>query len=261
MGMHFIATQIARAPRRIQGKLLARVFLIFIRRQIFYPAFMSLETWTGVDDYTSKLFALHDATLEAALAASHAAGLPPINVAPNQGRFLQLLAQCCGARSILEIGTLGGYSTIWLARALPSGGSLVTLEFEAKHAEVARANFKRTGLEQVIELRQGKAVDSLANLVEEGHAPFDFIFIDADKESYPEYLKWSLMLSRPGTLIIADNVVRNGAVTNPKDPDPRVQGVRRFNELLAAEPRAYATIIQTVGSKGYDGFTMARVIR
>lgn len=222
---------------------------------------MNQETWTAVDDYASDLFALNDPILSAALASSHAAGLPPIHVSPNQGCFLQLLAASCGARSILEVGTLGGYSTIWLARALPADGRLVTLEFEPKHAEVARANLTRAGLDKMVELRQGRASDSLAQLAAEGAGPFDLIFIDADKESYPEYLPWALKFSRRGTLIIADNVVRNGAVIDPAHPDPRVQGVRRYNELLAAEPRVRATVLQTVGSKGYDGFTMARVAR
>jgi predicted O-methyltransferase YrrM len=219
---------------------------------------MSKETWTAVDDYASNLLGLHDAALDAALAASHAAGLPAINVAPNQGMFLQLLAQGCGARAILEIGTLGGYSTIWLARALPAGGRLVTLESEPLHAQVARANLARAGLGSVVEVRLGKAIDSLAQLAADG-ARFDFIFIDADKESYPAYFPWALKLSRPGTLIIADNVVRNGAVKDADSDDSRVRGVRQFNELLAAEPRVRATIIQTVGSKGYDGFALARV--
>ena len=220
---------------------------------------MNQETWTAVDDYTNELFALNDPVLESALAASQAAGLPSINVAPNQGRLLQLLAQSCGARSILEIGTLGGYSTLWLARALPAGGRLVTLEFEPKHATVARANFEHAKLGSVVELREGKAVDSLAQLVAEKRGPFDFIFIDADKESYAEYFAWALKLSRRGTLIIADNIVRNGAVKEANNADPRVHGVRRFNELVAAEPRVTATILQTVGSKGYDGFAMALV--
>jgi predicted O-methyltransferase YrrM len=220
---------------------------------------MRPETWTAVDEYTTNLFALNDPALQNALATSQAAGLPPINVAPNQGRLLQLLALSCNARSILEIGTLGGYSTICLARALPPDGRLVTLEFEPKHADIARANIAQAGLTSLVELRQGKAVDSLAQLVAEGRGPFDLIFIDADKESYAEYLAWSLKLARRGTMIIADNVVRNGAVTDPADPDPRVQGVRRFNELLAAEPRVMATLLQTVGCKGYDGFAMAVV--
>jgi predicted O-methyltransferase YrrM len=221
---------------------------------------MNQEKWTSVDHYINHLFVPPDPVLEAALAASRSAGLPEINVAPNQGKLLQLLAQSCGARSILEIGTLGGYSTLWLARALPADGKLVTLEFEPKHAEVARANFVRAGLDGKIELRVGKATDSLAQLVAEGRGPFDFIFIDADKESYPDYLAWSLKLSRRGTVIIADNVVRQGAVADANSEDSRVQGARRFNELLAAESRVNATILQTVGSKGYDGFAMAQVI-
>jgi predicted O-methyltransferase YrrM len=221
---------------------------------------MNQEKWTEVDQYINHLFVPADPVLDAALAASRAAGLPEINVAPNQGKLLQLLAQSHGARSILEIGTLGGYSTIWLARALPAEGKLVTLEFEPKHAEVARANFARAGLGGKIELRLGKASDHLAQLVAEGRGPFDFIFIDADKESYPDYLAWALKLSRRGTLIIADNVVRKGEVADAGSEDSRVQGAQRFNELLAAEPRVSATILQTVGSKGYDGFALALVI-
>lgn len=221
---------------------------------------MNQEKWTEVDQYINHLFVPADPVLDAVLAASRAAGLPEINVAPNQGKLLQLLAQSHGARSILEIGTLGGYSTIWLARALPAEGKLVTLEFEPKHAEVARANFARAGLAGKIELRLGKASDHLAQLVAEDHGPFDFIFIDADKESYPDYLAWALKLSRRGTLIIADNVVRKGEIADVGSEDPRVQGAQRFNELLAAEPRVSATILQTVGNKGYDGFALALVI-
>jgi len=221
---------------------------------------MNQEKWTAVDHYINHLFVPADPALDAALQASRAAGLPEINVAPNQGKLLQLLAQAHGARSILEIGTLGGYSTIWLARALPEDGKLITLEFDPKHAEVARANFIRAGLADKIELRPGKAVDALSQLVAEKHSPFDFIFIDADKESYPDYLAWALELSRRGTLIIADNVVRKGEIVDAGSDDSRVQGARRFNELLAAEPRVNATILQTVGSKGYDGFALARVI-
>ncbi|MGC9941730.1 MAG: O-methyltransferase [Verrucomicrobiota bacterium] len=221
---------------------------------------MNLEQWTTVDHYINHLFEAPDPVLDSALNTSRAAGLPEINVAPNQGKLLQLLAQSCGAQSILEIGTLGGYSTIWLARALPPHGKLITLEFEPKHAEVARANFIRAGLNGKIELRLGKAAEHLAQLVADGRGPFDFIFIDADKESYPDYLAWALKLSRRGTVIIADNVVRQGAITDANSDDPRVRGARRFNELLAAEPRVCATILQTVGSKGYDGFALARVI-
>ena len=217
---------------------------------------MTPEQWTAVDGYINGLLVPPDPVLEAALQASVEAGLPAISVSPSQGKLLQLLAQIRQARNILEIGTLGGYSTIWLARALPAGGRLVTLELAPKHAEVARANFARAGLSSVIELRLGSALDTLPQLVAEGRGPFDFIFIDADKPGYPEYFKWALKLSRRGSVIIADNVVRNGAVIDANSTDPLVQGVRRFNQLLAAESRVSATEIQTVGSKGYDGFAL-----
>jgi predicted O-methyltransferase YrrM len=220
---------------------------------------MNHEQWTTVDRYITDLLVAPDPALEAALQTSTEAGLPPINVAPNQGKLLQLLAKMQGAQSILEIGTLGGYSTIWLARALPPGGRLVTLEAIPLHADVARKNITRAGLQKIVEICLGPALDTLKQLVAEKRGPFDFIFIDADKESYPDYFAWSLKLSRRGTCIIADNVVRNGAVIDPTNEDPRVRGVRRFNELLAAEPRVTATTIQTVGSKGYDGFTIAIV--
>jgi predicted O-methyltransferase YrrM len=221
---------------------------------------MSQEQWTAVDRYLTDLLVAPDPALESALQASTAAGLPPINVSPNQGKLLHLLARLQGARTILEIGTLGGYSTIWLARALPAGGRLVTLEADAGHAEVARANIARAGLTDAVELRLGPALETLPQLAAEGRGPFDLIFIDADKPSYPDYLAWALRLARCGSLIVADNVVRNGAVLDPASDDPRVQGARRFNELLAAEPRVSATAIQTVGSKGYDGFAVALVI-
>jgi predicted O-methyltransferase YrrM len=220
---------------------------------------MSQELWTSVDRYITDLLAPSDPALEAALAASAEAGLPAINVAPNQGKLLQLLAQLQGARAILEIGTLGGYSTIWLARALPPGGRLITLEANPKHAEVARANLVRAGLAGVVELRLGRAQDTLPQLAAEGRDPFDLIFIDADKTGYPEYFAWALKLSRRGSLIIADNVVRKGAVADPASSDPLVQGVRRFHELVAAESRVSATVIQTVGSKGHDGFAIVVV--
>ncbi len=220
---------------------------------------MSQEQWTAVDRYLTDLLVPPDAALEAALADSAAAGLPAINVSPNQGKLLHLLARLMGARTVLEIGTLGGYSTIWLARALPPGGRLVTLEADARHAEVARANLARAGVDGVVELRLGPALETLPQLAAEGRGPFDFIFIDADKEGYPDYLAWSLRLSRRGTLIVADNVVRKGAVIDPACDDPRVLGARRFNELLAADPRVSATAIQTVGGKGYDGFALALV--
>jgi len=221
---------------------------------------MSQEQWTAVDRYLADLFVPPDPALEAALQASAAAGLPAINVSPNLGKLLHLLARAQGARAILEVGTLGGYSTIWLGRALPAGGRLVTLEADPGHAEVARANIGRAGLAAIVELRLGPALDTLPQLAAEGGGPFDLIFIDADKPSYPAYLGWALRLSRRGTLIVADNVVRDGAVIDAGSDDPRVRGVRHFNELLAAEPRVSATAIQTVGSKGYDGFAIALVI-
>jgi predicted O-methyltransferase YrrM len=220
---------------------------------------MSRDRWTAVDRYVADLFEPPDDGLDAALAASQVAGLPAIHVSPSQGRMLHLLARAMGARRVLEIGTLGGYSTIWLARALPPGGRVVTLEAEATHADVARANFARAGLADVIDLRLGPALDTLPRLVETSRGPFDLIFIDAYKPEYADYLTWSLQLSRPGTLIIADNIVRDGAVADASSQDVNVQGVRRFNERLAAEPRVSATIVQTVGSKGYDGFAMAVV--
>lgn len=220
---------------------------------------MNQEQWTAVDRYLTDKLLSPDPSLEAALRASADAGLPSINVTPNQGKLLQLLAWAQGARNILEIGTLGGYSTIWLARALPAGGRLITLEFDPKHAEVARANITHAGLAEAVELRVGRALETLPQLATERCGPFDFIFIDADKENYPGYFTWALKLSRRGTLIVADNVVRKGAVIDPASGDPLVQGVRRFYELLAAERRVNATAIQTVGSKGYDGFALAVV--
>jgi predicted O-methyltransferase YrrM len=221
---------------------------------------MTQEIWTAVDRYITDLFVPPDAALTAALQASQSAGLPTINVSPPQGKFLQLLARALAARAILEIGTLGGYSTIWLARALPSGGRLITLEADPKHAEIAQANIARAGLAGIVELRLGRALDTLPQLAAEGRGPFDLIFIDADKPSYADYFAWALKLSRRGSVIIGDNVIRKGAVLNPgASDDPRVPGVLRFNELVAAEPRVSATVIQTVGGKGYDGFTMAVV--
>jgi len=220
---------------------------------------MTQELWTAVDRYVVENLIPSDAILDKALQANTSAGLPTIDVAPNQGKLLHLLAQIRGARRILEIGTLGGYSTIWLARALPPDGKLVTLEVDPKHAEVALANIESAGLSSLVELRLGPAMESLSRLLDEKASPFDFIFIDADKENIPGYLELSLRLSRPGTVIITDNVIRDGAVIDPDDPDPRVQGVRRFFQMLAADPRIEATVLQTVGSKGYDGFTLALV--
>jgi predicted O-methyltransferase YrrM len=197
--------------------------------------------------------------LDAALQASADAGLPPIAVTANQGKLLHLLALVSRARSILEIGTLGGYSTIWLARALPSEGCLITLEADPKHAKVAQANLERAGLAEVVEIRLGAALDTLPKLAAESKGPFDLVFIDADKPSIPEYLSWALELSRPGSLIVIDNVVRDGKVADQASKDANVQGVRRANELLASDPRVTATALQTVGTKGYDGLAIAFV--
>ncbi|GAA3047701.1 O-methyltransferase [Kitasatospora albolonga] len=217
------------------------------------------QTWTAVDDYFNDLLVEEDDALLTAVADSDAAGLPGHQVAPNQGKLLHLLASISGARTVLEIGTLGGYSTIWLARALPADGRVVTLEVDPRCAEVATANLDRAGLTDRVELREGPALDSLAQLAAEGQGPFDLVFIDADKPSNPAYLDWALRLTRPGNLIIGDNVVRDGAVTDEASDDPRVQGVRTFTELIAAHPRLTATALQTVGSKGYDGFVLAVV--
>ena len=221
---------------------------------------MSHKQWTAVDRYFSETLVPSDPVLDAALRANTKAGLPAIDVAPNQGKFLQLLVQLRGARRILEIGTLGGYSSIWMARALPADGRLTTLEFSPKHAEVARANIAHAGLEKIVEIRVGPALETLAKMDKEGTEPFDLIFIDADKPNNPNYLPWALKFSRPGTLLIGDNIVREGEVADPTSTDPNVQGQRRFLELMAAEPRLSATALQTVGSKGYDGFAMALVL-
>jgi predicted O-methyltransferase YrrM len=217
------------------------------------------DRWRAVDDYLVDRLIPPDPALAAALAASDAAGLPAIQVAANQGMLLLLLARIAGARRILEIGTLGGYSTIWLARALPDGGRLISLEAVPAHAEVARANLDRAGLADVVDVRVGLAADTLRKLADEAGDPFDFVFIDADKEGYPEYLEWTLRLSHPGTVIVADNVIRDGAVAEPAADDPRVVGVRRFLDELGRLPNLEATAVQTVGSKGYDGFAIARV--
>ncbi|HEX3772465.1 MAG TPA: O-methyltransferase [Polyangiaceae bacterium] len=221
---------------------------------------MTQEQWTSVDRYITDLFVPKDAALEAALEASHEAGLPAINVAPNQGKLLNLLARMHGAKKVLEIGTLGGYSTIWLGRALPAGGKVVTLEADPKHAEVARANVARAELAQVVDVRVGKALDTLPKIAGENLGPFDLFFIDADKANIPSYFEWSLKLSRPGSVIIVDNVVRGGRVLDAQSADVNVQGVRKFNEIVAADKRVSATEIQTVGSKGYDGFALALVL-
>jgi predicted O-methyltransferase YrrM len=220
---------------------------------------MAEDQWSEVDRYFSESLLPSDPILESALEASVAAGLPAISVSPNQGKLLQILAQTVGARSILEIGTLGGYSTIWLARGLRAGGHLITLEVDPKHAEVAQLNVARAGLQDVVEVRIGNAVEILPKLSAEQRGPFDLIFIDADKANIPVYFEWALKLSRPGTLIIVDNIVRSGAVIDADSADPSVQGVRRFIEILGAESRATGTAIQTVGAKGYDGFAIVLV--
>jgi predicted O-methyltransferase YrrM len=221
---------------------------------------MNQELWTAVDQYLVEKLIPADPALEAARQANAAAGLPAIDVSPVQGKLLHLLARMQKAERILEMGTLGGYSTIWLARALPPQGRLVTLEFQEKHAAVARENLERTGLASQVEMRQGPAATSLEQLHAEGAPPFDMIFVDADKKNNPVYLEWSLRLSRPGSLIVVDNVVRDGAVIDAQSEDPDIQGIRRFFEMLAREPRLSATAIQTVGSKGYDGFVLALVV-
>jgi predicted O-methyltransferase YrrM len=219
------------------------------------------ETWDRVDEYFVATFGLVDPMLDAALADSAAAGLDPIHVAPNQGKLLELLSRVHGSKRILEIGTLGGYSTIWLARSLLDGGLLISLELEEFNAGVARANVERAGFGALVDIRVGSAAESLRALIAEGAKPFDFIFIDANKEGYSEYFELSLQLARLGTVIVADNVVRDGDVVNPESKDVRVQGIRDFLQLVAGERRVEGTAVQTVGSKGYDGFALLRVVR
>ncbi|WP_112470189.1 O-methyltransferase [Streptomyces triticisoli] len=218
------------------------------------------QLWDDVDAYFTALLSPEDEPLQAALRDSAAEGLPHINVAPNQGKLLQLLAQLQGARAILEIGTLGGYSTIWLARALPSDGRLISLEYDAHHADVARRNIARAGLDRVAEVRVGPALESLPKLADENPPPFDLVFIDADKVNNPHYVEWALRLTRTGSLIVLDNVVRGGRVTDTSDADPSVRGTRAALELVAEHPRLEGTAIQTVGSKGHDGFALVRVV-
>jgi predicted O-methyltransferase YrrM len=217
---------------------------------------MDQDAFTRVDEYLVEALMDRDEVLDQALSDAREAGLPMINVAPNQGKLLQLLAQMTGARRILEVGTLAGYSALWLARALPPDGRLVTLEYEPRHAEVARRNIARAGLSDRVEVIVGAAMETLPHL----EGPFDFVFIDADKPSNPDYFQCALKLSRPGAVIVVDNVVRGGAVTESKG-DAAARGIRRMNELIAAEPRVSATAIQTVGSKGWDGFCLIRVLR
>jgi predicted O-methyltransferase YrrM len=220
---------------------------------------MTEQAWTAVDHYLNDTLLEPDSALEAALQANIAADLPAIDVAPNQGKLLQLLAQLRGAKHILEIGTLGGYSTICLARALPADGKLITLELNPRHAAVARTNIDRANIAATVEIRIGPALDSLAQLEAKHTAPFELIFIDADKPNNPAYLEWSLRLSRPGTVIVCDNVVREGGIIDPDSTDPMIQGTRHLFELLTANPRLDATCLQTVGSKGHDGFILGVV--
>lgn len=221
---------------------------------------MSQETWTAVDEYVGGLLAPHDDAFEAALRASEEAGLPAIQVSPAQGKLLYLLARSIAAQQVLEFGTLGAYSTIWLCRAIPAGGRLITLEAEPQNAEVASRNIERAGLGDLVDLRVGPALDQLPQLDAEGAGPFDLTFIDADKIHTPDYFAWALEHSRPGSLIVSDNVVRFGRLADPDSDDPTIPAQRRLHEILAAEPRVEATTIQTVGAKGYDGFSVALVV-
>ncbi len=218
-----------------------------------------MQLFEKVDEYIRNLVGVEDDVLKAADNSISEANIPPISVSANQGKFLQVLAKVCGAKNILEIGTLVGYSTIWMARALPAGGKLISLEFEPLHAKVARQNIERAGLSNAVDIRVGKALDLLPQIQADNDGPFDMIFIDADKAPYKEYFEWALKLSRPGTLIVADNVIRDGKVMDPDEKDEMVQGARRFNAFLATVPQVTATIIQTVGSKMHDGMALAVV--
>jgi predicted O-methyltransferase YrrM len=221
---------------------------------------MSQEQWNAVDRYITDLLVQPDAALDSALRASVEAGLPSINVSPPQGKLLYLLARLAQAKKILEIGTLGGYSAIWMARALPADGKLITIEFDPKHARVARSNIERAGMSRAVELIEGKAIDILPKLKSEDRGPFDLIFIDADKVSTADYFEWAVKLSRPGGVIVVDNVVRKGSIVDANSSDEGVQGIRRFNDLVARDKRVSATAIQTVGGKGYDGLAVVMVI-
>jgi predicted O-methyltransferase YrrM len=217
------------------------------------------ERWVDVEHYIAGHVISRDPALEAARDANASAGLPSIDVTPTEGKLLYLLAQLAGARRILEIGTLGGYSTIWLARALPPDGRLITLELEPRHAEIARANLERAGVARLVEIRVGRALDLLDEFDRQEAEPFDFVFIDADKSNGPKYLSWAIGHARPGSVIVVDNVVRDGYIVDAGNSDPDIKGTRRVFEMLAAEPRLTATALQTVGSKGYDGFAIALV--
>lgn len=220
---------------------------------------MDMKIFEQVDDYIRDLMGIEDEGLKAADDSIKESKIPPISVSANQGKFLQVMAKTCNAKKILEIGTLAGYSTIWMARALPAGGKLISLEFEPLHAKVARENIEKAGLSNVVDIRVGNAIKLLPSILADNEGPFDMIFIDADKTPYKEYFEWSLKLSRPGTLIIADNVIREGKVMDPNSTDEMVQGARRFNAFLATVPEVTATIMQTVGSKMHDGMALAVV--
>ncbi len=221
----------------------------------------SKALWTAIDRYFGDLLAPSEEYLEAALKANRKARLPAIDVSPLQGKFLQVLVQMTQAKRVLEIGTLGGYSTIWMARALPRGGRIVSLEYDHKHAEVAHANLSNAGVDELVDIRIGPALSTLPKLAAEGAGPFDLIFIDADKENNPAYLEWALKLSRPGSVILVDNVARHGNVIDAKSKAPDIVGTRRCMEMMAAEPRLSAVALQTVGVKGIDGFALAVVLR
>ena len=226
----------------------------------YYHSRMSQDLWTRVDDYINSVTISPDAALEAAAAAAAAAQLPPISVTPAQGKLLHLMARAHGATRILEVGTLAGYSTIWLARAVPPDGRVITLEFDSRHADIARTNIERAGLTGRVDVRLGNALETLPQLAAEQQPPFDFTFVDADRTNLAEYFDWAVRLSRPGSLIIVDNVVRKGGVVDASSDDPNVKGVRRFNDRLKADTRVTATMVQTVSAKGYDGFAMALVL-
>lgn len=220
---------------------------------------MSQELWTSVDNYLGEVLVRQDQHLSDAVAASDAAGLPSIQVSPPQGKLLEIMIEMMGAKTILEVGTLGGYSTIWMARSLPADGRVVTIEIDPKHAQVAQENVNRAGLGDKIDLRTGNAREILPKMIEEGAGPFDFSFIDADKASNPDYFAWALEMSRPGSVIIVDNVIRDGKIVDTDSEDASVKGVRRLNDVMAANPRIKVTALQTVGVKGYDGFSIAIV--
>lgn len=221
---------------------------------------MTQELWTAVDDYIESSMGLSDGTMTGTIAANAEGGLPSIDVTASQGKLLHLLVRLMGAKRVLEIGTLGGYSTIWLARALPADGHVITLEFDPKHAAVARHNVERAGFASVVDIRVGKALDSLSVIQEEGVEPFDMIFIDADKTNNPSYFEWALRLSRRGSLIIVDNVVREGGLADDASDDPAILASRAVIEMMGSDPRVEATVMQTVGKKGYDGFAIALVV-